>query len=197
MEPSNDAPAPCRIWARFPRIRNGSAVLTRLAAFTLLLLLQAVCALVFVADILLSAFGIYPAPLSWSTRELMEMGAGVGLLLGMALGALLVARAVRDLNRAEARLDRASAAFVDLLNARFDQWGLTIAERDVAMFAIKGMSVQEMAQLRNTSEGTIKAQTAAIYRKANVTGRPQLLSLFIEDLMGADRSDAADIESAA
>ncbi len=171
--------------------------MTRLAAFGLLLALQASCALVFVGDILLSAFGIYPAPLSWGLRELLEMGAGLGLFLGMILGLLLVLRAIRDLRRAEARLERASAAFVDLLNARFDQWALTAAERDVALFAIKGLSVQEMARLRETSEGTIKAQTAAIYRKANVTGRPQLLSLFIEDLMGADRSDAAEIESAA
>jgi hypothetical protein len=98
---------------------------TRLAAFGLLLLLQAVCALVFMLDILLSAFGAYQVPLSWSTRELLEMGAGLGLFLGLILGTILVLRAVRDLNRAEARLDRASAAFVDLLNARFDQWGLT------------------------------------------------------------------------
>ena len=84
-----------------------------------------------------------------------------------------------------------------MLNTRFDQWGLTQAEREVALFAIKGLSVQEMARLRATSEGTIKAQTASIYRKANVTGRPQLLSLIIEDLMGVDRSDAQAIESAA
>ena len=171
--------------------------MTRLAAFGLLLLLQSACALVFVLDILLSAFGIYPVPLSWSTRELLEMGAGLGLFLGMILGTLLVVRAIRDLSRAEARLDRASAAFVDLLNARFDQWGLTLAERDVALFAIKGLSVQDMARLRETSEGTIKAQTAAIYRKANVTGRPQLLSLFIEDMMGADRTEPAKINTAA
>jgi DNA-binding CsgD family transcriptional regulator len=171
--------------------------MTRLAAFGLLLLLQGACALVFVMDIVLSALGVYPVPLSWSLRELLEMGAALGLCLGLLLGSILVLRAVRDLHRAEARLERASAAFVDLLNARFDQWGLTAAERDVALFAIKGLSVQEMAKLRETSEGTIKAQTAAIYRKANVTGRPQLLSLIIEDLMGADRSDLAAIESAA
>lgn len=176
---------------------GGANPLTRLAAFGLLLLLQSACALVFVLDILLSAFGIYPVPLSWSTRELLEMGAGLGLFLGMILGTLLVVRAIRDLSRAEARLDRASAAFVDLLNARFDQWGLTLAERDVALFAIKGLSVQDMARLRETSEGTIKAQTAAIYRKANVTGRPQLLSLFIEDMMGADRIETAKINTAA
>lgn len=164
--------------------------MTRLVALMLLLALQIGCGLVFVLDILLSAFGFYPVPLSWSTRELMEMGAGFGLLLGMGLGTVLVVRSIRDLHRAEARLEKASAAFIDLLNARFDQWGLTAAERDVAMFAIKGMSVQEMARLRETSEGTVKAQTAAIYRKANVTGRPQLLSLFIEDMMGADRIDS-------
>jgi DNA-binding CsgD family transcriptional regulator len=171
--------------------------LTRVAALILLLVLQVGCGMVFLLDILLSAFGFYPVPLAWSTRELMEMGAGFGLLLGMGLGAVLVVRSIRDLHRAEARLEKASAAFIDLLNARFDQWGLTAAERDVAMFAIKGMSVQEMARLRETSEGTVKAQTAAIYRKANVTGRPQLLSLFIEDMMGADRIDPKPTESAA
>jgi len=162
--------------------------MTRATAFLLLLIVQALCALVFLLDILQSIFGIYSAPLSWSVRELMEMGAGVGLLLGLGLGAVLVLRSFKDLRRAEARLQKASAAFVDLLDARFDEWGLTEAERDVALFAIKGMSVQEMAHLRATSEGTVKSQTAAIYRKANVTGRPQLLSLFIEDMMGADRS---------
>ena len=53
----------------------------------------------------------------------------------------------------------------------------------MALFAIKGLSTQEIAALRNTREGTVKAQTNAIYRKAGVSGRPQLLSLFIEDLM--------------
>lgn len=167
--------------------------MTRATAFLILLVVQGACALVFVLDILLSVVGFYPLPLSWTTRELMEMGAGVGLFLGLVLGAFLVWGSFRDLRRAEARLDRASAAFIDLLNTRFDEWGLTEAERDVAMFAIKGMSVQEMARLRETTEGTVKSQTAAIYRKAKVTGRPQLLSLFIEDMMGADRATEDEV----
>ena len=69
------------------------------------------------------------------------------------------------------------------MNEHFDTWGLTPAERDVALFAIKGFSTQDMANLRGVSEGTIKAQTAAIYRKAGVSGRPQLLSLFIDNLI--------------
>lgn len=63
------------------------------------------------------------------------------------------------------------------LDTQFDQWGL------VAVLSIKGLSIAEIATMRNTREGTVKAQNAAVYRKAGVSGRPQLLSLFIEDLM--------------
>jgi hypothetical protein len=56
----------------------------------------------------------------------------------------------------------------------------------VALFAIKGLSTADIARMRSSSEGTVKAQTNAIYRKAGVSGRPQLLSLFIEELMQDD-----------
>ena len=61
--------------------------------------------------------------------------------------------------------------------------GLTPAESDVALFAIKGMSTKEIAGMRDSSDGTVKAQTNAIYRKAGVGSRTQLLSLFIDDFM--------------
>ena len=154
-------------------------------------MVQVLCAGVFLLDIVMSVFGLYSLPLAWTTRELMEMGAALGLLLGGVFGGILVWRAFHDLRRAEARLDRASVAFKDLLQVRFDEWALTEAERDVALFAIKGLSLPEIARLRATSEGTVKSQTAAIYRKAGVSGRPQLLSLFIEDMMGGAAQAAA------
>lgn len=83
----------------------------------------------------------------------------------------------------ESRLRAASGAFRNLLEDRFAEWGLTPVERDVALFSIKGMSTAEIARLRATSEGTVKAQTNAICRKASVSGRSQLLGLFIEELM--------------
>jgi DNA-binding CsgD family transcriptional regulator len=144
---------------------------------------QAVCAVFFVSDILSSILGLRTTPISWQTRELIEIGAALGLILGLILGAFALSRTLRQRNMAEERLRRASGAFMDMLEERFAEWGLTSAERDVALFAIKGMSTAEIATLRSTSEGTVKAQTNAIYRKAGVTGRPQLLSLFIEDLI--------------
>lgn len=157
--------------------------MTRRPVILVILLLQATVTVFFVSDIVLALVGLRTEPLQWRTRELLELGAAVGLVLGTVLGSAALGRALQRTRAAEARLRAASGAFMDLLEERFASWGLTPAERDVALFAIKGMSTAEIARLRGTSEGTVKAQTAAIYRKARVTGRPQLLSVFIDDLM--------------
>ncbi len=145
--------------------------------------LQVIFALFFISDILISVLGLRARPIAWQTREFLEIGASVGLLLGIVLGGIVLHQAYQGRHRAEEQLRVASGAFMDLLEERFEEWGLTPAERDVALFAIKGMSIQEIAGLRDTSEGTVKAQTNAIYRKAGVNGRPQLLSQFIDDLV--------------
>ena len=45
--------------------------------------------------------------------------------------------------------------------------------------------LSEVAEIRGSAEGTVKAHLNAIYRKAGVQGRNGLMSLLIEDLMGA------------
>ncbi len=156
----------------------------RLTLLVVILLVQAACTLFFVLDLSSSFIGWRTTPLDWQVREMLELGAALGLFLGTAMSGLMVYRAHQRSVLAEAQLRAASGAFMELLDERFGDWGLTPAERDVALFALKGMSLQEIAALRETSEGTVKAQTNAIYRKAGVSGRPQLLSLFIDDLMG-------------
>ena len=152
-------------------------------ALVFVVAVQVLCSLFFISDILAGVFGLRQAPIAWELRELIEMGAAIGLVLGVALGAALLVRTFRHNRRIEVQLRRASTAFAALLEERFVEWGLTPSERDVAWFTIKGMSLAEIARLRQTSEGTVKAQSNAIYRKAGVNGRTQLLSLFIEDLM--------------
>jgi len=151
-----------------------------------ILVIQVLCAAFFVSGIAATVLGLDVAPLDWQIVELIEIGAAVGLILGIAVGGIALGQARARTRRAEAALRAASGAFMEVLEERFGDWSLTPAERDVALFAIKGMSTQEIAALRETSEGTVKAQTAAIYRKAGVSGRPQLLSLFIDDLMSAE-----------
>lgn len=147
------------------------------------LAVQAVCATFFISDILSSVIGWRTTPISWRAREIIEIGAALGLIIGFGLGALALRRSRARHLAAEAKLRIASTAFMALLEECFEDWALTPAERDVALFVVKGMSTAEIAELRNTSEGTVKAQTNAIYRKAGVSGRAQLLSQFIDGLM--------------
>ena len=154
------------------------------------IVVQCICALFFVANIASALLGF--APISWQASEIIEIGAAFGLLLGIVLGAYAFQQARARAEIAEMRLRVASTEFVQMMHVRFQDWGLTPAEKDVALFAIKGMTTAEIAELRSTSEGTVKAQTNAIYRKAGVSGRAQLLSLFIDELLAEAKAYAPD-----
>ncbi|MGI9389723.1 MAG: helix-turn-helix transcriptional regulator [Boseongicola sp.] len=157
------------------------------------LFVQVLSAVFFVSQILVSVLGIPVAPISWRLHELIEIGAGVGLLFGVFIGIYALRTAWARTLKAEEALRMARSAFREVMEENFDSWNLTPAERDVALFAVKGFSTQDMASLRGVSEGTIKAQTAAIYRKAGVSGRPQLLSVFIDELVD-NESDHSSLE---
>lgn len=157
--------------------------MTRPLLLALLFLAQAACALFFAYDIFAALLHLPYQPIPWELREFLEIAAAFGLMIGLALGASTLMRAIKARHRAEESLRRASTEFETLLRERFRDWALTPAERDVALFVVKGLSPAEIARLRNAAEGTVKAQCNAVYRKAGVTGRFQLLSLFVEDLM--------------
>lgn len=144
-----------------------------------LIIVQALCTIFFVADVIADANG----PAGFDVHLVIEAVASVVLVAAIALEF----RQLLDLYRANQRFERsmraASGALTDLIEEYFSSWGLTPAERDVATFTIKGMSIAEIASLRGSAEGTVKTQLNAIYRKAGVTGRGQLVSVLIEDLM--------------
>lgn len=71
----------------------------------------------------------------------------------------------------------------DAIDEQFKRWNLTEAEREVALLLLKGLSLKEVAQVRSTSERTIRAQARALYGKAGVTGRAALSAFFLEDLL--------------
>lgn len=105
----------------------------------------------------------------------------------LLLGVFGTWRHIRSMTARNARLNDqvrvASGEFAALLEEHFATWGLTPSERDVAVLTIKGLSVAEIAEARGSAEGTVKAHSAAVYRKAGVTGRMQLVTLFLDELM--------------
>jgi len=69
------------------------------------------------------------------------------------------------------------------IDLQFDQWNLTDAEKEIGRLILKGLSNREIAQVRNTSEHTIKQQSSAIYRKSGQATRAELGAFFLEDLL--------------
>ena len=87
---------------------------------------------------------------------------------------------IRLLNQ---QLEDSKVAFFSKIEEQFQKWGLTAAEKEVALFLVKGLSTSEIANIRDKSEKTISNQSSAIYKKADVTGSHELAALFFEMLL--------------
>jgi DNA-binding NarL/FixJ family response regulator len=75
------------------------------------------------------------------------------------------------------------AGLATKIDTQFGKWHLTPAEKDVALFLLKGFSHKDVARLRQVSEATARQQARAIYKKAGLTGRNDLAAFFLEDLV--------------
>jgi len=148
-----------------------------------LVALQMICGAYFLWEILASVLGLPLIPLRWEQREIVEIGATLGLMLGSLMGVALALAAQHEIRRANTLQRLTAGQFTDVVCEYFTKLGLTPAETDVAWLILKGMSISEIAELRNTRAGTVKTQGTAIYKKAGVNGKSQLISLLLEDLL--------------
>lgn len=149
----------------------------------LVLVLQIAAAVIYLVEFSGEIFGIRALSVSWEVHELIELGTVLSLIIGSG-GAFYIMTQVLHRNAAvETQLKVASGEFFDVLKERFEVWGLTQSEREVALLSLKGFSVAEVAEMRGKSLGTIKAQNASLYRKAGVSGRAQLMASLMEDLL--------------
>lgn len=97
---------------------------------------------------------------------------------------------VKDLNLAnqhaqewrEANRDLVAGLSKQILK-QFNVWDLSKSEVEVGMLMLKGLSHQEIANIRSTSERTIRDQARAVYRKSGLAGRSELSAFFLEDLL--------------
>ncbi|MDE2619099.1 MAG: hypothetical protein KGL54_02935 [Sphingomonadales bacterium] len=115
----------------------------------------------------------------------MEGFTAFAMLGGVFLSLLYMARLKRDLRWKDQTLSQAKGALGDHVVQRFREWGLTASEGEVALFALKGFDIGEIARLRQVAAGTIRSQLSQVYAKAGVTSQAKLVSLFIDDLLDA------------
>jgi DNA-binding CsgD family transcriptional regulator len=150
----------------------------RASALALVLAVQALAAVFFIADV--------GQDLLWgglNLHSVLEAIVALALIIGTAFGALQMRQILNRIKQAETAMSIASGALFDLIEARFQEWGLTPSEAEVALFTLKGLDIADIAQARGSAEGTVRAQMTKVYAKAKVSGRGQLTSMFIEDLL--------------
>ena len=122
-------------------------------------------------------------------------------MLAAALAAALALLAWRALRaRRRQRLVRASLAPIErrdgedpaaasgsavaaAIDREFDAWKLSGAERDVAWFLLKGLSMKEIARLRGASERTVRQQARSVYGKAGLDGRSDLSAHILDQCL--------------
>lgn len=147
-----------------------------------LIAVQSLCAAFFITDVIDDG-----SALGWvnflSSHFVIEMIAAVSLIAAVVIEVRFVMSLLRRKARLEKQVSLSAQAFHDVIEDFFDQWQLTPAERDIALFTIKGFGISDVANMRGSAEGTVKAHLNAIYRKAAVANRGELVSLLIEDLM--------------
>ncbi|MCU7959538.1 MAG: LuxR C-terminal-related transcriptional regulator [gamma proteobacterium symbiont of Bathyaustriella thionipta] len=71
----------------------------------------------------------------------------------------------------------------EVIARQFNDWKMTSSEKEIGMLLLKGLSLKEIAAIRNTLEKTVRQQASTIYRKANVSGRHAFAAWFIEDFL--------------
>jgi DNA-binding CsgD family transcriptional regulator len=132
----------------------------------------------------------------WSFHVVYEVAIIIG---GLATTAWLwarwaraeraLSRTRRDLHERQAERDawrtsaeKALLGFAAAIDDQLARWGLTAAEREVALQMLKGKSHKVIAYETGRSERTVRQHAVTVYQKSELAGRAELAAFFLEGL---------------
>jgi putative tricarboxylic transport membrane protein len=112
------------------------------------------------------------------------LGVAAWMTLGLRRRRRMTCELERRCDALSAQLDlapaTAGAAVKTVIDCDFQEWRLSDAENDIAWFMLRGLPLREIADVRGTSERTVRQQAQAIYRKAGLDGRSDLAGRVLE-----------------
>ncbi|WP_298858768.1 helix-turn-helix transcriptional regulator [uncultured Sulfitobacter sp.] len=150
-----------------------------------IIILQGLCALFFIGDVITDlSEGEHLDDLHLA----LESIAAFALVGGVVFLMIELRRVLARMTDMDTGLKVAQGQIAEVMDGFFDAWRLTDAERDVAVMLLKGLDNDEIARVRQTASGTVRAQTANIYSKSDTHSRAEFISLFMEELMSGDFS---------
>lgn len=101
--------------------------------------------------------------------------------LGRTLASLDLNREERDLWKL--RSEKFVRGIREEIEAQFNRWELSPAERETALWLLRGYGHKKIAEILQKSERTVRQQAIAVYRKSGLHGRAELSAFFLEGLL--------------
>lgn len=89
----------------------------------------------------------------------------------------------REAVRYRAEAQDALRGLGEAIETQFERWSLTPAEAEIGLLLLKGLSHKEAANVRGTTEQTVRQQALTVYRKSGLRNRSELAAFFLEDLL--------------
>ena len=123
----------------------------------------------------------------YSTDEVIHLvfegGAVLALFFGM-VSVLNYTSFLKNQNiQARTQLSALKVDFDEYVRNQFLKWELTVAESDVALLLLRGLSTSDIADLRSVSVGTIKVQAHKVFGKSGVSSRVEFMALFMDEFI--------------
>lgn len=156
-----------------------SASSRRAYTLAVLVIINVLCAVFFIVDVI----GDFKAD-GFGAILAVEALAAVALLVTTVLFLFELRDIMERQSAMEIGISAARGEMGNLINRFFDEWKLTDTEKQVGQLILKGFDNDTIATIRGTAGGTVRAQSTSIYAKAGVDGRSQLMSIFMEELLG-------------
>lgn len=94
-----------------------------------------------------------------------------------------VAQAKKLASEWQSRAAAFRQGLTDAISQQLQEWNLSASEQEICFLLLKGFSLQEISELRQTSERTVRQQASNIYKKSGLSGRVQLAAFFLEDFL--------------
>ena len=70
-----------------------------------------------------------------------------------------------------------------MLKKKFESWGFTYAEREIAILVLRGFTNAQIAELRETKVGTVKVQIHKLIQKTNSASRTDFMAVFMDEFL--------------
>jgi DNA-binding CsgD family transcriptional regulator len=145
---------------------------------------------------------VLDAPTSWRSAHVMfelaltvlSLSFATWLWLGWRRTARILVETSRSLEAHKAERDAwrdsARVALEGLgraIDAQFNSWHLTPAEREVALLLLKGHGHKQVAAMTGRSERTVRQHAVAVYEKSGLHGRSELAAFFLDAVLLPDQ----------